>query len=229
MNTKERVRKLLAQARDQEGTPEGEAFQAKAFELAARYGLTEFDLEDSEDLGADLVEEVHLEGSYRIERQILLGNIAAALGCAVVRFRGSARVKIAGSRANVEKTRMLYDALVLHMMSEAGKLRGRLDGTGTTQQVRHSFMIGYAAQIHHRLREINQQVHEEVGETSGAVALVDELQRSRNLLQQHTGRAARRDSSRSQLNARGVRSGRAGANRADLGQTRMEGKKQLSA
>lgn len=229
MNTKERIRKLLAQARDQEGTPEGDAFQAKAFELAARYGLTEFDLEDSTDLSADLVEEITVEGSYRIERQTLLGNIAAALGCALVRYRGSNRVKIAGSRANVEKTRVLYDSLVLHMMSEAGKLRGRLDGTGTTQQVRHSFMIGYAAQIHHRLREINRQVHEEVRETSGAVALVDELQRSRNLLKQHTGGAARRDNSRSRLNARGVLSGRAGANRADLGQTRMTGRKQLSA
>ena len=42
---KEKVQKLLALARDRQGTPEGETFENKAFELMAKYGVSAAALE----------------------------------------------------------------------------------------------------------------------------------------------------------------------------------------
>ena len=225
---KNRIRKLLAQAKDREGTPEGGVFQEKAFDLLARYGLTEFDVEDGQDdLGADLVEEFEVEGSYRIERQFLLACIADALGCVVVRYRGSGRIRIAGTRRNVERTCLLFDSLVLHMITEAGKLRGCVHGGGTTQQIRHSFMLGYGSQIGKRLSEIENQVREEVRESGAALVPVDEKVRANQLIRQDGTRVAR-TRSRSSVHSGGYESGQEGANRADLGQTRVKGRKALT-
>lgn len=222
---KNRIRKLLAQAKDREGTPEGDTFQEKAFDLLARYGLTEFDVEDDrKDLEADLVEEFEVEKYYRIERQILLACIANALGCAVVRYRGSGRTKVAGTRRNVERTRLLFDSLVMHMITEAGKLRGSVNGGGTTQQIRHSFMLGYSSQIGNRLAEIENQVREEVRESGAALVPVDEKERAKRLIGTRTAKMR----SRSRVHWGGYESGQEGANRADLGQTRVQGHRALT-
>lgn len=46
--TLERVRRLLAQAEDQAGTPEGDAFSAKAEELMIRYGIEQAVLDNAD-------------------------------------------------------------------------------------------------------------------------------------------------------------------------------------
>lgn len=75
---KDRIRKLLAQAEDQEGTSEGEAFLDKAFELLAEYGLDRSEVEQS---GNAMQREIAIDGSYSLEQAQLLLAIAEAMHC----------------------------------------------------------------------------------------------------------------------------------------------------
>lgn len=86
---KQRVQKLLNQARDREGTPEGDVFYARAFELMAQYGYEQRDIDGPEpsEVGQRAYE---FTGSYTEMQANLLLTIAAALHCRVF----SARVQL---------------------------------------------------------------------------------------------------------------------------------------
>lgn len=223
----DRIRALLNQARDQQGTPEGEVFERKAYELLAKYGLTEFDLGDTqEDLQQMVSRDYFVEGRYPREKQLLLASIGRSLGCYAVRERGSSRVLLAGTRRNVERTLFLYEMLVLQATSESMKLKG--DYYSTTQQVRHSFWVGFASRIEERLATAEHEIHDELRKTSTALVPVNELALAENHFREANANlhitASR---SRSKLNSRGHDGGRDAADRADLGQARVQNRKEL--
>ena len=79
-DVREKVRKLLNQAADREGTPEGDVFRDKAFALIAQYGLDPAKLGDPTDAGAEMkVVDLDMSGAYQRQQIGLLNALARAL------------------------------------------------------------------------------------------------------------------------------------------------------
>ena len=113
---KQRLQKLLNQARDREGTPEGDAFYARAFELMAEYGYEQRDLDtdDGDEVGQRTYE---FAGAYTEMQANLLLTIAFALHCTGFsqRVYNSTRMKdavIFGCARHLERVDMLYLSLI---------------------------------------------------------------------------------------------------------------------
>src|SRR5699024_12808657 len=128
--TQTKIQARLNPARDQQGTPEGDVFERKAFELLAKYGLTEFDLEqDTDELHTMLKKEFEVVGKYPREKQRLLASIGHSLGCFVIRVTGSKKTMLAGTNRNVDRTLMLYTMLVAQAESAASQLTAHVGRT----------------------------------------------------------------------------------------------------
>lgn len=168
---KEKVQKLLNQAADREGTPEGDSFYAKAFNLMAAYGFDERDL-SRPDEGDEVTHKVYtFSKSYSDMQARLLLAIAGALHCTgyYQRVHNSTRAESAtifGLRRHMERTDMLYSLLLPVMMSGAQRLPS-MRGESVVVQ-RRSFMTGFAARIGERLTE----AEDSVARSDGGYALV---------------------------------------------------------
>ena len=220
-----RIKALLAQAEDQKGTPEGDAFERKAFELLGKYGLTEFDLGQDRNAAHEMTYETfHVTGPYHIQKQLLMSYIGEALGCIAARVTNSREVRIAGTRRNVERTIFLYQLLVVQAESEAVSLTG--DYHYSTKQVRASFWVGFGARVNERLKESESVAREEAAK-SGALVPVDEYSKATKHMMEMGDRPGK-SNLRSRLAARGIDSGRESADRADLGQARVQGRLELT-
>lgn len=229
---KEKVQKLLNQAADQEGSPEGELFYAKAFALMATYGFDERDL-DHPDEGDEIIRKTYtFSGSYTDMQARLLLAISDALHCTgyFQRAYHSTRAQSAtvfGARRHMERVEMLYSLLSPAMITGAQRIRAR-SWADSVVVMRRSFMTGFTMTIAGRLREAEGTVASEDG--GYALALIDD-----------TSAAQRACEDFAQLeglvvgNYRGVRSfhgdaferGQYAGDMTDLGQTRVQARPAL--
>jgi len=157
---KDKVAKLLRQAEDVVGTPEEACFQAKAFELMAKYGIDEAQVDaakrglDVSDLRDAIKWVVTIEGKYASAQMMLLHNIATSLHSKTVytknRHTGVLSMFVYGVPTHVERIKMLWAILQPQMMRLVDKVRPAED------------LRGYK-------REYNYDTHqyEVVGRTSG--------------------------------------------------------------
>lgn len=222
----DKIRKLLAQAADREGTPEGDAFQAKALDLLARYGLTEFDVEDdAQDLQKDCIEFYDVTNYFRVQRQTLIGVIARALEVFAVRIPRSTTIILAGTRRNVARTIMLYEQLVMH--AESGALRESAHDADSTARLRRGYWEGYSEQIYFRLVEMEREVHEELRKTGAALVPLDEYEKAQEMYRKHLG-GGWRDATPTYHDADALDRGRDRAKQADLGQARIQNRPELA-
>lgn len=154
-----KVEKLLRQAADREGTPEGEVFQNKAFELMAQYGV-EANHATAGERATVVSRKVTLAGTYTDLQFELLNTIASALHCHVVCFRvqRSTRVTEAvvfGRQHHVDRVDLLHTLLNPHMISGASDAVHAGWFTRTTPQTqKRSWMRGFAQSVGQRLRHI---------------------------------------------------------------------------
>ncbi|GAB3940247.1 DUF2786 domain-containing protein [Corynebacterium tapiri] len=224
----EKVRKLLALARDQEGTPEADAFYSKAFDLMARYGLEQHQVE----LGSSEPDVVHrtmdLSGSYTDMQFGLLHHLAQALHCRVVaskKYRSTVvhQANLFGLRRHVERVELLFSVLNATMVAQAQTV-------GRTVRARRSFMHGFSVGIFHRLAAAESQVATE--STSYSLVLINDFEKATVLLNEWAraqGMSVASYTSRRSNHAGAFAAGGAAADRADLGQTRVSGFRALSA
>lgn len=167
---KDRIRKLLAQAEDQHGTPEGDAFYDKAFALIAQYGIDQSDI-GPEDSGITM-REFQVVGSYSAMQAGLLLNIAEALHC--TGFNRGPRatrinsVMVFGRPCHLERVDLLYSVLRLSMLSGAM----RIHATHGVIQARRSYMLGFAHRIGERLGAAEATAAS--GEPGYGIALIDD-------------------------------------------------------
>ena len=226
---KDKIRKLLIQAADQEGTPEGEAFQSKAMELLARYGLTDFDVRpDHEDAEEMICRDQETPKYYVRENQALLHHIGAALGVYVVRYTGRNLVKMAGTRKNLERVDMLFSILSNQMIAGSKRLSAKMGEMFTTQQLRRSYCHAYSNRIYERLMQIESKVREEV-RSEGVLVPVNEYGQAREFFSQKaTDVQVRTARSTARASHAAMEHGRSDANRADLGQSRVRGQRALA-
>lgn len=176
---KERVQKLLNQASDREGTPEGDAFYAKAFGLMATYGFAEREL-GATSTGDDIMhKEYQFHGSYTDMQSRLLLTIARALHCTgfYQRKYNSTKVESAtvfGLRRHMDRVDLLYALLLPVMLAGAQRLRAE-SFIDSVVVMRRSFMTGFAAQVGERLAAAEATVaHDQKAREAYALALIDD-------------------------------------------------------
>lgn len=159
---KGKVQKLLNQAADREGTPEGDSFYAKAFRLMATYGFDERDL-TSPDEGDEVIHKIFvISGPYSDMQARLLLAISGALHCvgfmrSVPNSTRAENVTVFGLKRHIERVGMLYSLLVPVMFAGAKRLTSQ-EVRGSVVVRRRSFMTGFATKTGERLAEAEDTV-----------------------------------------------------------------------
>lgn len=238
--TLEKVRKLLAQAEDQAGTPEGEVFSKRAEEMMIRHGIEQDVLDAAEgkgkgDLGAT---RLFLPTPYAKEKSALAGAIIDHNQCqGVVHWKRTRTGRLsAGSGLTVsvygfDRDRSTVEFLFTSLSVQAVKGMHAafvpIDEDPAT--FRASWMLGFANGVRQRMAEMSLRAQRDADSTSTGAAVV--LADKQSQVEQYVaslyphvsqGRAMRTSGS-------GVGAGRRAGRSADLGQQRFSGgRKQLA-
>ncbi|AKK02305.1 DUF2786 domain-containing protein [Corynebacterium epidermidicanis] len=227
---KERIRKLLAQAADQEGTPEGEVFYRKAFELMARYGLEQSDVPSDPHSKRTTSAEYHFDGSYTDLQARLLLTIANALHCVGVqdvvhRSTRVSAVKVFGLTSHLERVDMLYSILNLNMIAGAYGIVGRKG----IRRARRSYMLGFCLAVGQRLADAERKVASE--HQPRTLALIDDRTKAKEALDAYLSEQGMRvftRKSRSELDPAAYGAGAAAGARSDIGQARVSSRRAIA-
>lgn len=191
----DKVAKLLRQAEDVVGTPEEAIFQAKAFELVAKYGLDMSRIQaakaglDASTVAPDAISwEVAIQGKYLSQQALLLHGIARSLHCTTVFSSGKGwhQVYVFGVPVHLDRVKFLWEILRPQMLRLVETVRpeniqaqqvydwntGQYRAKSTSGQVRsfrRAWIAGFASEISSRIRQQEQKAVESAG--SGALAL----------------------------------------------------------
>ena len=236
----EKVRKLLALARDRQGTPEGETFENKAFELMAKYGVSAA-IANGDGVGAENQNarikrhEQAFSGPYSDMQFALFNGLSAALHCFTLRFkvRGSVRVEEAimfGRPHHVDRVVMLQGLLAPHMLTGAydASRPARITGISVQTQ-RRSWMTGFIASVCERLTDIERAhaVEYSTETTAGALVLQSDAQRAMDAASAEFPHARTSRTGRRQFDPNSFAGGAASGEKMDLGQTRVTHRRAL--
>ncbi|MGW5267166.1 DUF2786 domain-containing protein [Rhodococcus sp. NPDC003994] len=223
----DKIRKLFAKADSVAGTPEAEIFNAKAFELLAKYGVDEAEArQQAGDGPAEIVHEtMDFAGKHVGVQADLAGCIVRGLGGTAI-LHGSVLL-IFGTAATLERTRILFAMLQPQMLAGGRKVRpGFGDPTGLVAY-RRSWMRGFAHRVMKRLEEARGAAQEQAS-ASTALVLRDEARRSEEGLDDFlTSIGARRKQRSARHSAAGAAAGAAAASNVDLGGTAVRGQRAL--
>lgn len=233
---KSKVQKLLNQAKDQEGKPEGTVFMEKAFELMARYGFDERDLDSPTADDEVTYKEFTFTNPYSDMKMQLLNALAKGLHCQMyaTRKRNSTKITQAtvfGVRRHLERVEILYSLLNPQMIALAmdSDVTDFFSGSSTVTR-RRSFMQGFSTRIYQRLREAENKVGEESNRY--AVALRDDAQRAEDLMNEmltRDGHKVTTETSRRRIDRAAYGQGDSAAQSTDIGQTRVANRAALPA
>ena len=141
---RDKVAKLLRQAEDVTGTPEEAVFQAKAFELMAKYGISEAAVDaakqglDVSDLREAVTWRVKIEGKYAAAQMMLLHNITLALHGKTVYIKnapdGALYMSVYAVQVHQDRIQMLWNILQPQMMRLVDKVRPDYDISKTRRR-----------------------------------------------------------------------------------------------
>ena len=229
---KQRLQKLLNQAADREGTPEGDAFYARAFELMAQYGYDERDLGNPDAGDALGKREYDFRGAYTDMQATLLHAISGALHCTgfTQRVYNSTRVKdavIFGLERHLDRVDLLYALLLPVMLAESQKIRATSFAESTVV-MRRSFMEGFASSIAARLTKAENNAGQEDGEY--ALVLIDDAakaEQARAKFVEEQGYILSPHATNRSFDPDAYLSGHAAGENSDLGQTRVQARPAL--
>ena len=225
----ERVRKLLDKAARTDNEHESELFARKAAELVARHRI---EPERLADRSADDLRLVELEvgrGAYVRGRIALLGGIAEAHDVRMV-FRSTPTgsvAMLAGHGADLDVVEVMYASL--HAQAAAGMAAIRRQTGAATQRHRRAFLFGFANRIGELLADARADVERaeaDHGTASTALALRERSERVDDFARRTWGRA-RSASRASAVHPDGYLRGTAAAERADVGRSRLGGRRAL--
>ena len=175
----DKVAKLLRQAEDVAGTPEEGVYQARAFEIMAKYGIADAMVRarrhglDTADIPGAIEEIFKITGTYSNAQMLLLAGIGRALHCAGV-YRGlrggGIQLFLYGMPDHIERVKFLWGLLGPQAVRLAGIVRpaGDFVSPGYVTVYRRSWMAGFANAIETRIIEQENKIIEGV---SGALVL----------------------------------------------------------
>jgi phosphopantetheinyl transferase (holo-ACP synthase) len=228
----EKIEKLLRKAERASTEAEAEAFYAKAQELMTKWAIDEAMLRTTEE---GLAEDVTTDSIVIKRSGYFKSNVAVVQACAApnnvkVLLRSpkswgkEAGVVLVGFPSDIANVKLLFAS----MMIQIGRASRNAPAGPDAYEAgiyRISFRFGFAERLRQRLEDARVHVVEEVSKTTGtsvALALVDRSKAVQNFYDSMTTTKARRSTTR-RWNEEGARAGRAAADRADVGATRIAG------
>lgn len=222
-----RVQALLSKAESTDFPDEAEALLAKAQELMARHAIDEAMLRRATHATGEIASEaITIPPPYASARSALLGAVARANECrAVIQGgrNGHQHCVVVGHRSDLAKTTTLFAALSLH--ATRAMLAAPVPLHDTPRRFRHAFLLAFGARVGERLRIATEAARQDAEASpsgaSVALALVDRKDAVDHALAEQFPRLA--TMRRSASSVAGLRSGRAAADQASLGQPGVAG------
>lgn len=223
----DKVRKLLAQAENVAGTPEADVFNAKAFELIAKYGIDETAAREQNGQGPAPIEmaEFLITGQYQSQQATLLQVLAKALHCAPLgdrRIPGRNIQLVYGTTGHIERLRVLLATLTPQMLLGAARVRPHQGARVGTKAYRTSWMRGFAVTVHERLTAAENNAADE-SEPGTALVLVNDSKRAVAAMHGEFGGKIKTTVSRVRHDADAAAAGAAAASRVNFGQSGQTG------
>lgn len=223
-----RVSALIAKAESTEFPAEAETLLAKAQELMTRHAIDEAMLEAAgwaDRAGASAVESetIVVVPPYAGPKATLLAAVARANGCRTVSANhgdGAKRCVVVGHRSDLASTTTLFAALSMH--ATRAMLAAPVPAYETPRGFRYAFLLAFAGRISERLQEAARVARVEAEQVAGRSLLPvladrsDAVDRAVAELFPHV--RVVRSQARSTA---GFVSGRAAADRADMGAARL--------
>lgn len=231
-----KVRALLAKAEDPAATgPEAEACTAKATELLAAWGIDAALLartDPASDPVGDRV--VTVDPPYAPDKVDLLAAVALELRCEAVvkRQRGDAGrvVHLFGHRTDLERAEVLWTSLLVQ--AHHGLARAAVPPGEHPAAFRRSWLAGFTYAVRRRLADAEQRAEARAeaqappgGSGGTALVLADRAEEVRSAVAAAYPRTATAPPRR--LSGTGARDGWVAGQRADLGGTRIAGRRAL--
>ncbi|MFJ1760371.1 DUF2786 domain-containing protein [Amycolatopsis sp. NPDC088138] len=184
----ERIRKLLAKAEDPAVTEaEAEAYNTKAAELVARYGIDQAMLAETgasvDDIGTLTIP---MNDPYSRDKASLLTSVAYPLRCRTLLHRVGQRVEsvtVFGYQSDLGRVELLFTSLLLQASTQLTRVRpGGFFPGESLAAYRRTWLHGFARAVHERL----SLAEEEAVRTAAPGARSAELVvRDRSALVQH--------------------------------------------
>lgn len=239
--TLEKVRKLLAQAENQMGTPEGEAFSARAEELMIRHGIEQdmLDAAQGTNNGKPTSKQVFVPAPYAKEKAGLLCTVAThnsgdAIICKPSRgWSKGCTVYVYAFDRDLDAIEWLFTSLSLQAMNALSNREIPVDRHGRRMDAatfRSGWMLDFRVGVHTRMEQMRRDAEKDAEQEHGGAALVLAEKKSQveALLKQNVPQT-KQMSSRSSGRGRG--DGFSAGMNADLGQKRFNrgGSKQLAS
>jgi uncharacterized protein DUF2786 len=226
----DKVRKLLAKAEATHNEHEADAFAAKAASLIAAHRIDESRLARADGDVVTLREVPVGRGAYVRARLALLGAVAGAHDCEIVWRTGpdGATGILAGFSSDLDVTVVLYESL--HLQATGRMAAVRRATPAATQRWRRAFLFGYADRVGDLLTETRRRVETEVAASTGGGSRLPDLPDRAAQVRAFASTAFGRVTSASApapAAARGYQDGHAAASVADIGRSRLAGRRQL--
>jgi hypothetical protein len=159
----ERIRKLLAKAEDPAVTEaEAEAYNTKAAELVARYGIDQAMLAASgastDDIGTLTIP---MDDPYSRDKASLLTSVAYPLRCRTLLHRVGQKVDsvtVFGYQSDLGRVELLFTSLLLQASTQLTRVRpdGFFPGESLAAY-RRTWLHGFARAVHERLSLAEQE------------------------------------------------------------------------
>lgn len=217
-----KIAKLLAQADDRAGTPEGDVFQAKAFELMAQYDIDEASARHGIKVSAEAEGRCFkISGKYVETQMILLNAICVQSYCQLVKT-GSDVCWVYGMKTHLDNVEMLFNRLAPSMLAQTGKARPSypVQDSGELRVFRRSFMRGFAFEVASRMRAARlaaEDANRSGSSSSGALVLVDDSKRATAAMYKAHGGNIRQTSTAARSDHGGTSQGRQAGAKANIG------------
>jgi hypothetical protein len=229
----DRVRKLLAKAEAEGVTAaEAQALTAKAAELMAKYGIDRALLaarRPETDKPASRIVQLYNPWA-RVQAHLLCG-LAAAMRCQCILLPSPAgqRVHVFGYASDIERADVLYTSVLVQMWHGlvAADVPAAARGTASARAWRRSWLLGFAAAVIARVRAAERDAEQSVAAPRGgaghaALVLAD---RAVVIRQQVAHAYPRTRTARVTYSGSGYGAGYAQGKRADLGSSRVTGRR----
>jgi hypothetical protein len=154
----EKVRKLFAKADNVAGTPEADIFNAKAYDLIAKYGIDETAARERAGEGPAPITtvDVTIMAPYVTEQRTLLQVLARALHCSPLYMptrgnRALYRDIIVGTAMHTDRVQILYSMLMPQMLAGAAGVSPHEGSRVGIKAYRRSWMRGFINEVGNRL------------------------------------------------------------------------------
>lgn len=244
-----KVRKALALAQDK-GATEEERKQAleTAERLILKYGIDEalaYAAEDTDEHRKVADVEIQMHAPFAQEKVSLYAAVAEPLGVRCVQYKRWASGKpwresrsdrqvvmlhAFGRKGDLERAEMLYTSLLIQQAAEFARAEKDVPAWYSMQEKaahRRAWLVGYASRIYHRFQQLLTETIREAREAGGGSGAELVLANRDAAVEDRRAEVYPdlRAGSRRSLSGSGFGGGMSAANRANLGQTGVSGKK----